>query len=366
MSPSKTGCGRRTSSHPRFATAFCVRSVTDWPVTSASVKHEFISGLPNSVCARVLRVEMNRVRVHRQAREPDVVGGEQRAAERMLVDVADREVLEHASGPSLFDRHSDRFLPCASAQSCRGVDAELAENRVGVLAERRHVAHDRLDAVDAYRRQRRRAAGRRVSRCRASSRVPRAADGRGTPAPNSCARWRWCARSSRSMTSPVDSVANDRWIDRRGSAVPIPDARRVRREPLVVGELRPLAGRRRRNASTRARSERRGRHLSPSPVAERAVRRDRRVIRAAARRRRSAVAGVVRGVPIHSPSASNSDTSTALPRPVVRACEQRRQDAGVGIHAGGDVRDRDADLGRLLVRVPVIEISPTSLCTSRS
>ena len=74
-------------------------------MTSDSVKHEFTSRFLNSVWLRVLAVEMNRVRVHRQAREPDVVGVEDRAPQRMLVDVADREVLEHPAGPALFDRH---------------------------------------------------------------------------------------------------------------------------------------------------------------------------------------------------------------------------------------------------------------------
>ena len=75
--------------------------MTDWPVTSASVKHELTSGLLELGLRRVLGVEVDRVRVHRQAREPDVVGREHRAAERMLVDVADLEVLEHAAGPAL-------------------------------------------------------------------------------------------------------------------------------------------------------------------------------------------------------------------------------------------------------------------------
>src|SRR5947207_15662199 len=41
VSPSNNGLGSRTSSHPRFATAFCVRSVTDCPRTIASVQQEF-------------------------------------------------------------------------------------------------------------------------------------------------------------------------------------------------------------------------------------------------------------------------------------------------------------------------------------
>ena len=49
VSPSKSGAGMRTSSQPRF-TALRDTSATDRPVTSAIVKHEFISGRPNSVC----------------------------------------------------------------------------------------------------------------------------------------------------------------------------------------------------------------------------------------------------------------------------------------------------------------------------
>ena len=48
------------------------------------------------------------------------------------------------------------------------------------------------------------------------------------------------------------------------------------------------------------------------------------------------------------------------------AGEQRLQHGGVGIHAGADVGRRDADAARRLRRVPVIEASPLSACTSRS
>src|SRR5581483_6294524 len=46
-----------------------------------------------------------------QTREPDVIGGDHRSAERVLVDIADFEVLEHASGPTSFDGH--HTTPCA-------------------------------------------------------------------------------------------------------------------------------------------------------------------------------------------------------------------------------------------------------------
>ena len=51
VSPSKSGLGRRTSSHPRLAITLNERSMVDCPVTRASVKVESTSGLPNSVCA---------------------------------------------------------------------------------------------------------------------------------------------------------------------------------------------------------------------------------------------------------------------------------------------------------------------------
>ena len=50
MSPANTGCGSRTSSHPRF-TAFIDTSDTDSPVTKASVNVESTSIRFHSVCA---------------------------------------------------------------------------------------------------------------------------------------------------------------------------------------------------------------------------------------------------------------------------------------------------------------------------
>ncbi len=47
--PSKIGEGIQTSSQPRLAKTFWETFVKLWPVTSASVKVESTSGLPNSV-----------------------------------------------------------------------------------------------------------------------------------------------------------------------------------------------------------------------------------------------------------------------------------------------------------------------------
>src|SRR5439155_1492754 len=49
VSPSNTGAGSRTSSQPRFATAFSLVSATDRPVISASVKVESTSRCPKRV-----------------------------------------------------------------------------------------------------------------------------------------------------------------------------------------------------------------------------------------------------------------------------------------------------------------------------
>jgi hypothetical protein len=48
---------------------------------------------------------MNGIGVLSEQREPAVVDGMDRPSQRVFVDVADFEVLEHTAGPSLFDRH---------------------------------------------------------------------------------------------------------------------------------------------------------------------------------------------------------------------------------------------------------------------
>ena len=85
------------SSQPRLANAFWVRSVTLCPTAIATVSVETTSGLPNSDRRGVLGVEVHLVGVHRQQREPGVVGLADGPAERVLVDVADVEVLEEPS-----------------------------------------------------------------------------------------------------------------------------------------------------------------------------------------------------------------------------------------------------------------------------
>ena len=85
-------------------------------------------------------VEVDRVRVLRQQREPAVVDRQHRPPERMRIDVADLEVLVDAPRPALFHRHAisvadlnheegredrkscfdSRFRPTPSVRSCRG------------------------------------------------------------------------------------------------------------------------------------------------------------------------------------------------------------------------------------------------------
>ena len=83
---------------------------------------------------------------------------------------------------------------------------------------------------------------------------------------------------------------------------------------------------------------------------ERAVGVDRGVRGAGARRRRRAVEGVVQRVagPLGQRLEHRDVQMPASPG--ARAFEQRRQDAGVGVHAGRDVGDRRAGLARLAGR----------------
>ena len=101
VSPAKTGFGSLMSLQPRLAAAFSDVSLTARPRTSASVNVETTSGCPNSVRAAQTAVEVHLVRVHRQVREPDVVGLGDGAAEPAPVDVSGCEVLVEATAPLL-------------------------------------------------------------------------------------------------------------------------------------------------------------------------------------------------------------------------------------------------------------------------
>ena len=58
---------------------------------------------------RGVMIDMHRVGILCQQREPDVVGGKDGAAERMLVDITHFEILEYPSRPRWF--HGYRTAP---------------------------------------------------------------------------------------------------------------------------------------------------------------------------------------------------------------------------------------------------------------
>ncbi len=98
VSPMNTGCGNATSPKPRFATSVpCVSWPTDWPTRVDSVKSEFTSRCPNGCAGRPRRVEVERLRVHRQRREQHVVGLGDRAPRTVQVAHALLELLEPES-----------------------------------------------------------------------------------------------------------------------------------------------------------------------------------------------------------------------------------------------------------------------------
>src|SRR5688572_5542123 len=53
----------------------------------------------------IVVIEVQRLRVHGQQREPRVVGSQDRATQRMLEFIADLEILVKAAGPGLLKRH---------------------------------------------------------------------------------------------------------------------------------------------------------------------------------------------------------------------------------------------------------------------
>jgi hypothetical protein len=50
-------------------------------------------------------IEMDWSSILRQQRKPHIVSGRHCAPQRVLVDIADREILEKAAPPALFDWH---------------------------------------------------------------------------------------------------------------------------------------------------------------------------------------------------------------------------------------------------------------------
>ena len=72
-----------------------VRSLTEIPIISPSVNSEFISGShPLGLVLAEMPIDMQRLRVKRHVGEQHVVPPSHGAPQAMLVDVADRKVLE--------------------------------------------------------------------------------------------------------------------------------------------------------------------------------------------------------------------------------------------------------------------------------
>ena len=72
-----------------------VRSLTEMPIIRPSVNSEFISGWPHSVsCSQKCAVDVQRLRVQRHVGEQHVVHLRHGARERVLVEVADHEIVE--------------------------------------------------------------------------------------------------------------------------------------------------------------------------------------------------------------------------------------------------------------------------------
>ena len=88
------------------------------PIIRPSVNSEFISGWPHSVsCLAEMPVDVQRLRVERHVGEQHVVHLRHGAAQRVLVEVADDEVVEiDAAARVALDRGSG-FGSCRSSRT---------------------------------------------------------------------------------------------------------------------------------------------------------------------------------------------------------------------------------------------------------
>ena len=94
----------RISSHPRFAKAFWVRSVTLCPTAIATVSVETTSGRPNSDRAAYSALKCIWLVFIVSSVNHVLSASRDRPAERVSVDVTDLEVLEEPSCPAVLDR----------------------------------------------------------------------------------------------------------------------------------------------------------------------------------------------------------------------------------------------------------------------
>ena len=118
-----------------------------------------------------------------------------------------------------------------------GIVAELRENRVGVLAERRHGAHRRRDTAHLDRRQQRTKRSRRRVDLAPALLARSAADARRSRRSSRAGRWRCPPASSRATTSSalrrVEHSSNH-LIECRS----MPHAIAIRLEAFVIRQLR--------------------------------------------------------------------------------------------------------------------------------
>src|SRR5438105_7288868 len=86
------------SSQPRLAIAFWLISATLIPATIDRVRQLLTTGRAELRFRGIGGIEMQRMLVHRQQGEPGVVGLADRPPGPVLIDIAEREILEIAAG----------------------------------------------------------------------------------------------------------------------------------------------------------------------------------------------------------------------------------------------------------------------------
>ena len=231
------------------------------------------------------------------------------------------------------------------------VPAQFGQDRIGVLAQRRHGVHARLKASVCARRQQRGNRPGRASPPRSSAGAPAAVGASRRRACRSCGHWRSARRRA----------AGDHLVGaqapRRPSTMIVRSACALR--PCAASSTRsarrwPASGWRRTSLqkTTHSRSFCKPEHHGLAVACgERAVGVDRGVRCAGAWRRRGAVEGVVQRVahPLDHAFEHRHVDAAAARRCGRAGCSAARM-LRVGIHAGGDVGDRAAGLRRLFGR----------------
>ena len=110
-----TGLGNSTFSKPRLPTVVpSVRSPTESPTVSPRVKIELTRTLAELGLFAELGVQMQRLHVHRERRDQQVVGLGDRAAGLMLKRFADFELFEILAHRDRSQREYARVFACAA------------------------------------------------------------------------------------------------------------------------------------------------------------------------------------------------------------------------------------------------------------